>query len=235
MGTLYIISTPIGNLQDITFRALETLRTVDRIFCEDTRVSQKLLKYYKITTPLQSFHQHTTPQKITKIVEQLASGQNFGLICDAGTPGIADPGQPLVQAAVQQGITVVPIPGACAIITALQAAGVDTSHFEFVGFIPHKKGRQTLLNSIGTAKHTIIAYESPYRLLKTLQHLQTFPRSIIVARELTKLHEEYIRGTCQAVYTQLSQRLHIKGEIVLVIHSVKGSITDPPVDTAELR
>lgn len=218
MGTLYSIATPIGNLSDITLRALETLRTVDIILCEDTRTTKKLLGHYDIKTPTQSYHQHTSQDGIAHIITALQNGKTMALVSDAGTPTISDPGSNLVAQVVAAGIEVVPIPGAVAFVTALQAAGVDTSQFVYVGFIPHKKGRQTLFSMIANETRTVVAYESPHRLLKTLEALRTSTRKVVVARELTKIHEEFVRGSAEEVYQTFAQRQHIKGECVLIVH-----------------
>lgn len=218
MGTLYTIATPIGNLSDISLRALETLRTVDTILCEDTRVTRKLLQHYDIKIPAKSYHQHSSDQVVASIVTELQAGKSMALVSDAGTPTISDPGSNLVAQVVAAGIQVVPIPGAVAFVTALQAAGVDTSQFVYVGFIPHKKGRQTLFTMMTEEKRTVVAYESPHRLLKTLEALRNSQRQIVVARELTKLHEEFVRGSAEEVYQEFAQRTQIKGECVLIVH-----------------
>lgn len=218
MGTLYTIATPIGNLSDISLRALETLRTVDIILCEDTRVTKKLLHHYEITTTTQSYHQHTSEEGISHIITALQNGKNMALVSDAGTPTISDPGSNLVAQVVAAGITVIPIPGAVAFVAALQAAGVDTSQFVYVGFIPHKKGRQTLFTMIANETRTVVAYESPHRLLKTLDALRSSTRKVVVARELTKIHEEFVRGSAEEVYQVFAQRQSIKGECVLIVH-----------------
>ena len=217
MGLLYTVATPIGNLGDITFRAIETLKTVDLILCEDTRVTKRLLTHYEITTPTRSYHQHSAAGLDQWVVKTLQTGKNLALVSDAGTPAISDPGSRLVQAVIAAGLTVAPIPGSSAVIASLQAAGMDTSQFSFVGFIPHKKGRQTLLQQLATSPHTTVAYESSHRLLKTLASLAEYNCTVVVARELTKIHEEFVRGSSKTVYETFLKRPHIKGECVLLV------------------
>lgn len=219
MGILYSISTPIGNLEDITVRALRILKEVDSILCEDTRTTKILLKHYHIATPTEIYHQHTHPKQLAAIVERVQHGQNLAIVTDAGTPTISDPGSPLIQQAVTAAIQVVPVPGPSAVICALQAAGVDTSSFVYLGFLPHKKGRQTLLNYVIEERRTVVFYESPHRLLKTLQALSTSEKSVVVARELTKVHEEFVRGSATQVYDNFLMRPKILGECVVIVHS----------------
>lgn len=217
MGTLYTVATPIGNLADITYRAIEVLRTVDSILCEDTRVTKRLLDHYQITTPTRSYHQHSSPAVDRILLQQLLAGKQIALVTDAGTPGISDPGNRLVTAAIAAGIIVVPIPGPSAVITALQAAGVATSQFMFYGFLPHKKGRQTLLREIIAAPHTVVFYESIHRLQKTIQALANSGKYIVVARELTKMFEEFIRGDAKTVAQRIASHPTLKGECVVVV------------------
>ena len=217
MGTLYTVATPIGNLADVTYRAIQTLRDVDLILCEDTRVTKRLLDHYQITTPTRSYHQHSKVSLDRNIIDQLQHDKNIALVTDAGTPGISDPGNRLVLAAIAAGVTVVPIPGPSAVITALQAAGVDTSQFMFYGFLPHKKGRQTLLKTITAAKHTVVFYESIHRLQKTMQALADSGKYIVVARELTKTFEEFIRGDAKSVAQRIASHPTLKGECVVVV------------------
>ncbi|MFA5995147.1 MAG: 16S rRNA (cytidine(1402)-2'-O)-methyltransferase [Patescibacteria group bacterium] len=219
MGILYCVSTPIGNLADITIRALDILKTVNTILCEDTRTTKTLLKHYQINTPTESYHQNSTAQQAAQIITRLQSGENLALVSDAGTPGISDPGSLLIQQVLAAGITVTPIPGATALICALQAAGVDISSFVYLGFLPHKKGRQTLFNYIAQETRTVVFYESPHRILKTLTALKNCKRNIVLARELTKIHEEFIRGTAEQVYVELFKRPKILGEFVVIIHT----------------
>lgn len=219
MGILYVVATPIGNLGDITVRALELLKQVDVILCEDTRTTRVLLKHYTITTSTEAYHQHTSTSQAATIIARLQTGKNLALVSDAGTPGISDPGSLLIQQAIQAGIQVVPIPGPSAVITALQAAGVDTSSFVYLGFLPHKKGRQTLLNYVITENRTVVFYESPHRLLKALAALSTSNRSVIVARELTKIHEEFVRGSAKEVYENFLARPKVLGECVVIVEN----------------
>ncbi len=194
---LYIVATPIGNLEDITFRAVRTLKEADMIAAEDTRHAKILLNKYEIKTPLQSFHAHSDDKKLAYLMGELKAGKNIALITDAGTPGISDPGYVLINAAVKEGILVVPIPGPAAFLAALSASGLPTHRFVYLGFLPQKKGRQTLLNSLVGEERTIVFYESNHRIIKTLNELHSVfgTRQIVIARELTKIHEEYFHGT----------------------------------------
>ncbi len=194
---LYIIATPIGNLEDITYRAVRILKEVDHIAAEDTRHSRILLEKYDIKTPTISFHSYSDEKKLAHLISLLKEGKSIALISDAGTPGISDPGYKLIVAAREEGIQVVPIPGPSAFLTALQASGLPTHQFLYLGFLPLKKGRQTLLQSLQEEQRTIIFYESPHRLSKTLGELHDYfgDRQLVIARELTKIHEEYFHGT----------------------------------------
>lgn len=217
-GKLYVVATPIGNLDDITFRAVETLRQVHLILAEDTRQTGKLLKRYDIDTPTLSFHQYSRGKKYDQIFAELAQGNNLGLVTDAGTPAIADPGSRLVELARQRGYEVVPIPGAAAVTSALSAVGLGGDQFTFLGFLPHKKGRQTKLKKLGAMLSPIVLYEAPTRLVKLLKELvEHYPEAqVVVARELTKRHEEFKVGRPQALldwYTEHKPR----GEIVVVV------------------
>ena len=174
MGTLYVVATPIGNLEDITLRALRILKEVDLIACEDSRITKRLLNKYEIATPTITYHQHSSNNKISQIIEKLESGDSIALVTDAGTPGIQDPGGKLVQAATKSGITIVPIPGPSAVTTALSAAGIPADQFYFLGFLPKKKGRQTLFKNISTLKVPLVIYESPFRVLRTLKDIQEY-------------------------------------------------------------
>lgn len=218
-GTLYVIATPIGNLRDITLRALDTLKTVDVLASEDTREVTKLLREYDIHVPeLLSYHAQSSQHAEDLLIAKLREGKSVALVSDRGTPGISDPGTRLIHAAIELGSQIVPIPGASAFLSALQVSGVDTSEFVYVGFIPHKKGRQTLLTMMAEEKRTVVAYESPHRILKTLEALKDCSRSIIVAREITKMHEEFVRGTCAEVYENFAARKEILGEFVIIVH-----------------
>lgn len=199
MSKFYVVATPIGNMGDITFRAIETLKSVDLILCEDTRETKKILDKYGIDKPTMSYHAQSKLAKIDKIFELLEEGKNLALVSDAGTPTISDPGAILVSR-VRQDLTqvqVVPIPGPSAVIAALSASGLPTHEFTFLGFLPHKKGRETLFKEIAGAKRTFVFYESPHRILKTLESLVKFcaNKRVCVARELTKIYEEFKTGT----------------------------------------
>ncbi len=216
-GNLFVIGTPIGNLGDMTQRGIETLNNVDIIAAEDTRHAKKLLQRYEVLTPTVSFHQHTKPEKILSL---LGDGKNVALISDAGTPGISDPGTNLISFAINQGITVIPIPGPSALITALCASGLPTNHFEFFGFLPQKKGRQTFFKNLIDCKHTAIFYESTHRIEKCLKELDEFlpERTIVLGRELTKIYEEFLRGTASEIlhtFEMFPEKK--KGEFVLLV------------------
>ena len=216
---LYLVPTPLGNLKDITLRALEVLKEVDLILCEDTRTSQKLLQHYQINKPLTPYHQHNEHRVADHLVAQLQVGKKMALITDAGTPGISDPGFLLVRACIQQGVTVNCLPGATAFVPALINSGFSAQRFCFEGFLPLKKGRQTLLKLLATETRTIILYESPVRLVKTLTDLATYmgeTRRASVSREITKMFEETRRGTLQELIAYFTQKPP-KGEIVLVL------------------
>jgi len=216
---LYLVPTPLGNLKDITLRALEVLKEVDLILCEDTRTSQKLLQHYQINKPLTPYHQHNEHRVADHLVAQLQAGKKMALITDAGTPGISDPGFLLVRACIQQGVTVNCLPGATAFVPALINSGFSAQRFCFEGFLPLKKGRQTLLKLLATETRTIILYESPVRLVKTLTDLAMYmgeTRRASISREITKMFEETRRGTLQELIAYFTQKPP-KGEIVLVL------------------
>lgn len=219
---LYIIATPIGNLEDITLRALKILREVDLILCEDTRVTKRLLDKYEINKPTLSYHQHSGLSKVDKIIDELKAGKNLALVSDAGTPGISDPGNKLVEEVVRElpKVEIVSIPGACAAITALSISGFPTGKFIFLGFPPHKKGRETYFKNLAQEKRTVVFYESTHRILKCLEQLKQYiesDRQIVVCRELTKMFETIYRGTISDVQNQLENG-KIKGEFVVVIN-----------------
>lgn len=216
---LYLVPTPIGNLQDITLRALEILRSVDLILAEDTRTSSILLKHYSIEKPITPYHQHNEHQVLTHLVNQLMSGKKMALVTDAGTPGISDPAFLLVREAIKVGVAVETLPGATAFVPALVNSGIPTNRFCFEGFLPQKKGRQTLLKQLAEEPRTMIFYESPHRLVKTLTEFQQVfgaERICSVSRELSKLHEETVRGTLQSVADHFNQK-GVKGELVIVV------------------
>jgi 16S rRNA (cytidine1402-2'-O)-methyltransferase len=216
---LYIVPTPIGNLQDITLRALEVLKKVDLILAEDTRTSSKLLNHYAIQKPVTPFHQHNEHQVLQHIITQLGNGKIMGLVTDAGTPGISDPGFLLVRECIKAGIKVECLPGATAFVPALVNSGLPSDRFCFEGFLPLKKGRHTLLTKLAEEERTMIFYESPVRLVKTLNDLAQYfgnDRRCSVSRELTKVYEENVRGSLQEVMSHFSEKT-VKGEIVIIL------------------
>ena len=219
MGKLYLVPTPIGNLKDITFRAIEVLKEVNFILAEDTRTSGKLLKYYEITTPMQSHHMHNEHKTVDYIVKRILNGETVALISDAGTPAISDPGFLLTRACVEAQIEVDCLPGATAFVPALVNSGLPNDKFVFEGFLPVKKGRQTRLKLLAKETRTMIFYESPHKLIKTLNHFVEYfgaERPMSVSREITKIHEETIRGTVQEVLNYYTIKPP-KGEIVIVV------------------
>jgi 16S rRNA (cytidine1402-2'-O)-methyltransferase len=224
---LYLIPSPIGNLGDITYRAVETMRLADVLLCEDTRTSSVLLRHYGIQKPLTPFHQHNEHRVLAHLIEQLQAGKTFALITDAGTPGISDPGFLLVRECIRHNIPVECLPGATAFVPALVQSGIPSNSFVFEGFLPLKKGRQTMMKQLAEEEHTIILYESPHRLVKTLTELATYlgaERQAAVCRELTKMFEETNRNTLTALAAYY-EKTPPKGEIVLVIagaEEVKG-------------
>ena len=223
MSVLYIVPTPIGNMQDITLRALDILSKADVILAEDTRNTQYLLKHYSIVKPVIAHHKFNEYQSVQKILGRLLAGETLALVSDGGTPLISDPGSLLVRECLANNIKVACLPGATALIPALVNAGFDSEKFCFEGFLPHKKGRQTRLKLLAEEDRTVIIYESPYRLLKTLEQLKEYfgaERKICVCRELTKIYEENVRGTVGEVLQYFSSR-QIKGEIVIVIEGKK--------------
>ncbi len=215
---LYVVATPIGNLEDITLRAIRILKEVDYIAAEDTRHVQILLKKYDIKKPAISFHAWSDGRKLQQLLNLLNEGKNIALVSDAGTPGISDPGYVLVKAAIEKGIRVVPIPGSSAFLTALCASGLPTHHFVYYGFLPLKKGRQTLMESFRDEEKTIVFYESPHRIQKTLMELnQKMPhKQIVIGRELTKIYEEFFRGTVEEAYQYYKDKKP-RGEFVIML------------------
>tara|TARA_B100000787_G_scaffold99693_1_gene73606 strand:- start:2540 stop:3211 length:672 start_codon:yes stop_codon:yes gene_type:complete len=223
MSKLYLVPTPIGNLKDITFRAIEVLQEVDLILAEDTRTSGKLLKYFEITTQMHSHHMHNEHKTTAAVVARIKSGQSVALISDAGTPAISDPGFLLTRACVEAGIQVDCLPGATAFVPALVNSGLPNDKFVFEGFLPPKKGRQTRLKLLAQETRTIIFYESPHKLLKTLAQIIEYfgqDRPVSVSREITKLHEETIRGSSREVLAHFEAKPP-KGEIVLIVGAKK--------------
>ena len=220
---LYIVPTPIGNLADMTYRAVTILQSVDTILAEDTRTSGVLLKHYNISKPMFPYHQHNEHKITERLVQELQAGENMALLTDAGTPGISDPAFFIVRECVKQGIPVECLPGATAFVPALVNSGLPTDSFCFEGFLPIKKGRHTLLTSLAQEKRTIVLYESPVRLVKTLHQLMEYfgeDRPCSVSRELTKKFEETVRGTLQEVHDHFAAKA-VKGEIVIVIGGVQ--------------
>ncbi len=216
-GKLYIVATPIGNLEDITLRALRILKEVDLIAAEDTRQTLKLLNHFEITKPLISYHRHNEEIKSDILIEKLKNGENIALVSDAGTPGICDPGEEVIKKAIEQNIEVVPIPGACAMINALIASGISTNEFNFLGFLPlNKKLRKEKLEEIKKSEKTIILYEAPHKMKSTLEDLKDIldNRKVVLARELTKIHEEFIRKNIDELLNEID---NLKGEMILII------------------
>lgn len=216
-GILYLVATPIGNLEDITLRAINVLKAVDFIAAEDTRHSLKLLNHLEIAKPLISYHRHNEDVKTELLIEKLKDNKNIALITDAGTPGISDPGEEVVKQAIKHNIKIVPIPGACALVNALICSGLDTTEFSFLGFLPlNKKNRKQQLEKIKNANSTIILYEAPHKLVSTLKDLEeiTAKRKIVLAKEITKIHEEFIFGTAAELLEKIENP---KGEFAILI------------------
>lgn len=226
---LYLVATPIGNLEDITLRALRVLREVDRIACEDTRQTQKLLNHFDISTPTISYHEHNEQARTAELIALLQQGGRVALVSDAGTPSFSDPGSELVRASVAAGVRVIPIPGANAALSALIASGMNTDRFLYVGFLPAKPGaRRTELETLaeGMPGLTLVIYEAPHRILETLADVAVVwgdAARVVVARELTKLHEELLRGTVKEVRLELAARERVRGEIVLLIEAMPSA------------
>ena len=216
-GKLYIVATPIGNLDDITLRALKILKEVNLIAAEDTRHTLKLLNHYDISKPLISYHRHNEDVKSDVLIEKLKNGENIAIVSDAGTPGICDPGEEVIKKAIEENIEVIPIPGPCAMITALIASGISTKEFVFLGFLPlNKKLRKQKLEEIQKSDKTIILYEAPHKMKATLSDLKNIllNRKIVLARELTKIHEEFIRKNIDELLNEID---NLKGEMILII------------------
>ncbi len=228
---LYLVATPIGNLEDITLRALRVLRSVDRIACEDTRQSQKLLGYYGIATPTVSCHAHNEGARVPELLGLLAGGGRVAVISDAGTPGVSDPGMHLAAAAIAAGIAVYPVPGANAAVSALVGSGLGTEGFAFYGFLPEKAGaRRTELERLAGVgeRVTLVFYEAPHRILETLGDLAAvWPGArVVVARELTKVHEEFLRGTAAEIRAVLAGRERVRGEMVVLVEAGVGAVVE---------
>jgi len=222
-GKLSIVSTPIGNLWDITLRALDTLKNADIILCEDTRHTAKILRHYVITSKTESFHAHSDEGREEKVICGIKEGKKYALVSDAGTPCISDPGAMLISKIkedLSHGVDVIPVPGATALITALSASGLPIHEFTFLGFLPHKKGRETLFKEITESKRTIVFYESPHRILKTLEALVKFcpNKKVCIARELTKIYEEFKTGSAEELLIYFEQNpVKQKGEFTVVV------------------
>lgn len=216
---LFLVPTPVGNLGDMTYRGVEVLKSVDLILAEDTRTSRVLMQHYGIETPLQSYHIFNEHQTVAGLVERLLSGTTIAVVTDAGTPGISDPGFLLVREAVKAGVEVECLPGATAFVPALIDSGLPCDRFVFLGFLPHKKGRQTAIKALADEERTMVVYESPYRLVKLLEELREVlgeERQVSVSREISKLHAETVRGAVAEVLAHFSQK-EVKGEIVVII------------------
>ncbi len=232
-GLLYVVATPIGNLEDITYRAVRVLGEAALIACEDTRQTRKLLDHYGIQKPVTSYHEHNEAERSAELVERMAAGTVIALVSDAGMPLVSDPGYRLVRAAIDAGIPVQPIPGPSALLTALAASGLPTDTFHFGGFLPAKTGqRARLLESLAEEHATLIFYEAPHRILESLAaiHEVLGPRPAVVARELTKIHEEFLRGTAAEIRDRLAARDVVKGEFTVLI----GKALSPPPDDTPL-
>ena len=233
---LYLVATPIGNLEDITLRALRVLKGVDRIACEDTRQTQKLLNHYGIATKTVSYHHHNEMARAGELIEDLGRGRKIALVTDAGMPGISDPGFRLITLAIERGVRVVPIPGASAFLTALLAGGLPTDSFRFSGFLPAKRGeRRTLLEGLRDATRTEACYEAPHRLMEALEDIVAVlgpARRIVVAREITKIHEEFLRGHASDIVATLKAKGEVKGEITLLIAKPEKSGDSRPPRTS---
>lgn len=217
---LYLVPTPIGNLEDITLRSIKTLKEVDLILAEDTRVTKRLLQKFEIDTKLESFHAHNEHRKLEYIVEKLSSGDNVALVSDAGTPGISDPGFLIVRECVKEGIELTCLPGATALVPALVMSGLPCDRFHFEGFLPQKKGKQKRLTYLLQLENTFVLYESPFRVLKTLEMIQKLSeaeRIVSVCREVSKIYEENVRGPIEEVIENFKSRESIKGEFVIVV------------------
>ena len=231
---LYLVATPIGNLEDITYRAVRVLTEVDLIACEDTRHTRKLLDHYGISKPTVSYHEHNEMERSAELVERMQAGASVALVSDAGMPLVSDPGYRLVRAAVEAGIPVVPIPGPSAALAALAASGLPTDAFHFAGFLPSKPvQRAKVLESLAEEHATLIFYEAPHRLLEALGSIEEAlgPRPVVVAREITKLHEEFLRGTAAEIRARMDHADAVKGEITILI----GKATAPPPDDRPLE
>ena len=225
-GNLYLVATPIGNLEDITYRAIRILNEVDLIAAEDTRQTLKLLNHYEIKKPLISYHRHNEELKVEGLIEDLKAGKNIAIVSDAGTPAICDPGEVIVKEAIKENINIIPIPGACEFVNALISSGLDTNEFVFYGFLSiNKKIRKQKLEEIEKDSRTIILYEAPHKLKSTMQDLQKIigDRKVVIARELTKIHEEFLRGTIEEIIEEYQEP---KGEHIILIEGNSNVVVD---------
>jgi 16S rRNA (cytidine1402-2'-O)-methyltransferase len=233
-GTLYLVATPIGNLEDVTYRAVRVLQEAHLIACEDTRQTRKLLDRYGIRTPALSYHEHNEAARASQLLAKLQEGMNVALVSDAGTPLVSDPGYRLVTAALEHGIRVEPVPGPSALLAALTASGMPADAFHFAGFLPPKRAqRRKALESLKDESATLVFYEAPHRILETLEDVESVlgPRPTVVAREITKLHEEFLRGAPAELKQTLQERGSVKGEITLLV----GKAGEPAADNTPLR
>jgi len=235
-GNLYLVSTPIGNLEDITLRALRVLREADVIACEDTRQTRKLLDHFGISKRAISYHEHNELTRAAELVQQMQAGANVALVSDAGTPLVSDPGYRVVRAAIDAGLSVVSIPGASALLTALAASGLPTDSFRFCGFLPPRNSqRQKLLAEVRGESCTLIFYEAPHRIVESLRDIEALfgDRPVVVARELTKMHEEFLRGTTRSIRERLEARPSVKGEITILIGKAENPAVASGLDPAD--
>ena len=236
LGKLYLVATPIGNLEDITFRAINVLKEVDLIAAEDTRHTLKLLNHYEISKPLISYHRHNEDVKSDVLISKLLEGQNVAIVTDAGTPGISDPGEEIVKEAIENNIDVVPIPGACALINALIASGLNTKEFAFYGFLPlNKKNRNCVFDRIKKEDKTVILYEAHHKLIKTLEDILEIVGDVscVLAKELTKIHEEFIRDNISDIIKNLNEKDSIKGEYIILLDLTNNTNNDVEEDVIE--
>ena len=237
-GTLYVVATPIGNLEDISYRAVRLLKEADLIACEDTRHTAKLLQHYGIDQPPVSYHEHNEAARAEELLAKLEQGLNIAQVSDAGMPGISDPGYRVIKLAIERDVLVVPVPGASAVVAALAASGLPTDSFQFLGFLPAKSGqRRTALERLRHAEHTTVVYEAPHRIAETMQDIVGLlgaARPIVLARELTKVHEEFIRGTAAQVLQRVQEH-DLKGEMTLLIGKGAGQEAQPAAQNITQR
>ena len=234
-GKLYLVATPIGNLDDITFRAIKTLKEVDIIAAEDTRHTLKLLNYYEINKPLISYHRHNEDIRSDKLIKQILEGKNIAVVSDAGTPGISDPGEEIAKEAIKNNIEVIPIPGACALINALICSGLNTKEFAFYGFLPlNNKNRKLVINSIKNENKTVILYEAPHKLKKTLEDIKQNIGDIkcVIAKELTKIHENFYRGNISSIIEDIGDP---KGEYIILLDLKQNKLKEDEISKMSIE